>query len=72
MWISKKEFDKLKARVEQLEDAASGGGQAVDDEPDITTCTCGTPMIETTTFGTNKQYTCTKCGMKRDMGIEYR
>lgn len=66
MWVSKKEFNKLKARVSALE------GSAGEDEQDITTCTCGTQMIETTTFGTGKQWTCTKCGMKRDMGIEYR
>ena len=65
MWISRKEFNKLKARLSALE------GVADKDEQD-TVCDCGTDMIETTTFGTGKQYTCTKCGLKRGMGIEYR
>ncbi len=68
MWISKKEFLALKARVETLEGTDAG----IPEEDDEHTC-CGTSMIETTVFGMHgRQYTCTKCGMKRDMGIEYR
>ena len=67
MWVSKKEFDKLKSRVDALE----GNEGDIPEEYDEHTC-CGTPMIETTVFGSNKQYACIKCGLKRDMGIEYR
>jgi hypothetical protein len=65
MFVSKKEFDKLMARVEALESGP-------DNEEIEILCDCGTEMVETTTFGTDRQYTCTKCGLKRRMGIEYR
>ena len=68
MWVSKKEFDKLKSRVDALE---GNGGDIPEEDDDEHTC-CGTPMVETTVFGSNKQYACTKCGLKRDMGVEYR
>ena len=69
MWVNKKEFMALKERVEALEQEAKCCME--DEEEDEHVC-CGTPMVETTVFGSNKQFACTKCGMKRDMGIEYR